>query len=401
MAIERKKRRRSKQVSIELQTSPPVSITISVTKRSNGTFMARKTIQSKPYCAYGKTEDEAAQNLILAYNKPSSAESAPVQELLQVNASLTFGEWFDVWVSTYLKIGNKEATFVNYRTVAKIHILPRIGHIPLTDLKERHFMLMCREISKTHSQATTSLALFICRTCLKTAVEEDILEKHPIKKFSVGRKAHRERIALDESEASTFLEVARMHRLYCAFLILIFCGLRRNELLGLKWDDINLEEGWLRIARGLFKIPHNDDALPYEFTAPKTPTSYRTVPILPLLITELNAHKRRQEAEKAATPYYFEQNLVFPRQNGLPLYPDTISKQFKKLLKRAGLRDAKLHDLRRTCATIALNAGATPRTVAELLGHSSTRMVNEIYSVSNQKDKVLAIQSIGSAIFTT
>ena len=390
-------KKQSKLVTVKIPLDPPIPLRISIIKRKDGLRMARKQVSGEIIVAYGSTEDETVSKFIQAFL--NSRSTAQVQKPAK-NTYKHFADWLDLWLETRLRIGNKQLTKDTYKSIAQHHIKPWVGAIQLAELKEADFITMCHNIRKTHSQATTSQALFICRACLKSAVEENIIIANPIHKISVKRKAVREKVSLTPMEVNLFLESAKKHRQYTAFLVFIVLGLRRNELLGLKWTDFNSTEQCLQIARGLFKAP-KVIGRPIEFNATKTESSCRSIPIPEWLILQLMKHKENQISESIKANAEKAPELIFCRRDGNPYHPDYMSRLFKSILNSAGIRYAKLHDLRRTCATLALNRGATPRTVAELLGHSSTRMVNEVYTVSAKIDKERAVNAVGSILLPT
>lgn len=398
------KNEKSKQVNVLIPASPPIRLKVRIYKRKDGLYMARKQIAGQRFTGYGSSESEAIDKFINAYAQPRPDKRTEVLE--HINGSndkqlIKFGDWLTIWVEKHLRIGNKPITASSYAGAINNNIKPWIGEIFINELRESDLQYMCTKIRSSRSQATTERALFICRSALTVAVNEGLLEKHPVSTLSVKRKLTKERTALSPEEARVFLEYAKKHRQYCAFLLLIACGLRRNELLGLKWLDIHLDDGYLQIVRGLFKLPKATDGHSVEFSAPKTDTSVRTIPLPDWLIVELKLHQSRQETQYKKLKIKNPLGLVFCRRDGNPFYPDYISRLFTALLTSAGIRKVKLHDLRRTCATLALNSGATPRTVAELLGHASTRMVNEVYTVSSQGDKDRAVNAVISAIHST
>ena len=386
------KNKKSKTITVKIPLDPPLPIKISVIKRLDGLLMARKQLSGKIVTVYGSNEEELAAKFVSAYENLTTPQK---KNKNQQRKGILFGEWIDTWLSFHLRIGNKPITAQTYATIAKYHIKPYVGDVLLEELRESDFQQMCQSIRQYRSQATASQALFICRTSLNVAVEEGLITSHPIRKLAIKRKQQREKVALTPTEANQFLAEAKKHRMYTAFLVFIACGLRRNELLGLRWSDFDSKEKCLRISRGLFKVKRVNDR-PIEFDLPKTETSCRSIPLTDWLVEELLRYKVKQIEDSKKVKAIEVPELMFCRQDGHPFHPDYISRLFKSILHSAKIRYAKLHDLRRTCATLALNGGASPRTVAELLGHSSTRMVNEVYTVSTKTDKERAILSVSS-----
>ena len=157
-------------------------------------------------------------------------------------------------------------------------------------------------------------------------------------------------------------------------MLAIHCGLRQGELLGLKWDDVDLERGTLQVRRTLSGG---------AFTSPKTAKSRRTVRLKQSAVEALRRHLECQLGEiDRAGPLWQENGLIFATERGTPLNRHNLgSRSFKPLLKRAGLpQSTRFHDLRHTCATLLLVQGIHPKVVQELLGHSNVGITLDTYS---------------------
>jgi integrase len=157
------------------------------------------------------------------------------------------------------------------------------------------------------------------------------------------------------------------------YIVAVHCGLRQGELLGLKWEDVDLEVGTLQIRRTLSNG---------EFTTPKTAKSRRSVNITPTAVEALERHSERQAGEMIkADTLHQDQNLVFASQVGTPLSRRNLTRSFKALLRRAGLpHSVRFHDLRHTCATLLLGSGFNAKFVQELLGHATIAITLDTYS---------------------
>ena len=154
-------------------------------------------------------------------------------------------------------------------------------------------------------------------------------------------------------------------------------GMRQGELLTLKWDDVDLERGVLRVRRTL---THADKA--YVLGEPKTNKSRRTIRLTTSAVTALRAHLSRQleEMERMGSLYQ-PGGLVFAAETGTIVNPSNLrNRSFKLLLKRAGLRTIRFHDLRHSCATLLLSKNVNPKVVSEMLGHASVRITLDTYS---------------------
>jgi len=175
--------------------------------------------------------------------------------------------------------------------------------------------------------------------------------------------------------AATFLDFVRGDRLEAIWALVLLRGLRRGEACGLRWTDIDLREGTIRIERALLSV--NGRAVESDV---KTDTGRRTVPIDPGLVTLLRAHDRRQKEERLAGGEAWQgTGHVVANELGEPYHPDALAKRFQVLVKASGLPRIRFHDLRHSCASLLLARGVQPKVVAELLGHASVQITLALY----------------------
>jgi integrase len=182
---------------------------------------------------------------------------------------------------------------------------------------------------------------------------------------------------LDAEQARRLLEAARVDRLEALYVLALNTGMRQGELLALKWDDVDLERGLLRVRRTL---THSDNG--FVLGEPKTKKSRRTTRLTAGAVQGLREHLTRQleEMERLGS-LYKPGGLIFATQSGTIINPSNLrNRSFKSLLKRAELRPIRFHDLRHTCATLLLSKDVNPKIVSEMLGHSSAIITLDIYA---------------------
>jgi integrase len=173
-----------------------------------------------------------------------------------------------------------------------------------------------------------------------------------------------------------FLEFAKPHRLYAAFFVLAMTGARRGEVLGLRWSDVDLGGAALYVRRSLVCVTHEA-----QYSETKTARSRRAIALDPATVSTLRAHRSRQLAERlAAGEAYDDSDLVFVDSMGRALHPERFSRTFQEQVARATLPRIRLHDLRHTWASLALQRGIHPKVVSERLGHANTTITLDIYS---------------------
>jgi integrase len=184
---------------------------------------------------------------------------------------------------------------------------------------------------------------------------------------------------LSEAEARTFLDAARGagDRFEALYVLAVTTGLRRGELLGLRWDDADLDRGTLRVGRALVRVGGR-----HVIGETKTRRGRRRINLTPRTVAALKAHRKRQlEQRVRLAGFYEDHGLIFSSENGTPLNPENLVKRsFKPLLKKAGLPEIRFHDLRHTCATLLLGRSVHPKIVQELLGHATIAMTLDTYS---------------------
>jgi integrase len=181
---------------------------------------------------------------------------------------------------------------------------------------------------------------------------------------------------LDAEQAKRFLETSRGNRLEALYVLAVTAGLRIGELLGLMWEDLDLDAETLRVRRTKSQAKSGP-----TFTSPKNGKG-RSIRLTQRAVEALKSHKAAQNAERLKLGDLWENNdLVFCTTAGRPLdFRNVATASFKPLLKKAGLPDIRFHDLRHTCATLLLSRGHHPKLVQELLGHASVAMTLDRYS---------------------
>lgn len=327
---------------------------------------------------YGKTQKEAREKL-KQFSRKLEDGFAPSK------GKMTFGEWIDQWLEQHVKRQKRITTWENYDVLARLHIKPKIGQIKLGALKSADLQnLYNQKIDSGRvdnkgglSSKTVGLIHLVCHLALKQAVRESLIARNVADATTVPSKQKKEIVPMNEAEIKQFLTVNRQDRLFAAFYLLISTGLRRGELLGLKWSDIDMEAKTLHIQRSLVKTITEKA----KFHPPKTLKSMRLVHLTDEVMEELMRHKARQDEEKAELETaYNDEQMVFCRKDGVPLYPDVLYNRFHELLDRAQLSHFRIHDLRHTFATIMLKQDVHAKVVQEILGHSNVGVTLDTYS---------------------
>jgi integrase len=288
-------------------------------------------------------------------------------------------EWFTYWVDTIAPARVRPRTLESYRSMIRLHILPRIGQRRLDQLMPEHLEQMYAELlASGRSPATVLRVHRVLHRALKIAVQRERVARNVATLVDPPKQRRAETpMPLDVDECRKVLAAAEGRRNAARWTVALALGLRQSEALGLQWRDIDLEVGKLSVRRGLHRV----DGKGLMFEEPKTPRSRRTVALPGPLTAALRMHRETQDLERmVAGTDWQDFDLVFAQPNGRPLDKHSDYEAWTRLLADAGVRHIRLHDGRHTAATLLLTAGVHPRVVMELLGHSQMRTTTDIYS---------------------
>jgi integrase len=306
----------------------------------------------------------------------------------------------------------------------RLHVKPYVGHIGLRALQasdlQRLFNNLLKEgrvvkekkvddeqpatdkgdINPGLSLETVQKIRTIVKTALKQAVDNDLIIKNPAAATRLPKMEKKEVVPFTGEEAEKFLATARKSRLFAGYYLDMFAGLRRGEMLGLRWNDISWEASNFEIKRELVEI--KDDATgkyKLDFQTPKTPKSRRTIPMTEDMVKVLKSHKARQAEEKLFFgKAYQNEDLVFCSEDGRRIWPRNFNRQYTSLLKQTGIEHKKPHAMRHTCASLLLEAGEELKNVQEILGHSKISITADIYTHVLDKTKKKALDKLNDLI---
>ncbi|HXD33676.1 MAG TPA: tyrosine-type recombinase/integrase [Pyrinomonadaceae bacterium] len=294
----------------------------------------------------------------------------------------TVEEYLKKWLETAARPRLRENTYRQYEGLIDRYIKPALGDRLLADVRPLDVQSFYSSLSaKELSPRTVRYTHSVLASALKQAVRWRMLAHNPCDAVELPRKVASEMQSLTPAEAASFLEAAGSDRWYALFSLALATGLRPSEYLGLKWADIDLEQGVLNVQRSLHWRTFK--AGDWYFGEPKTPRSRRRIPLPASVVRALTAHRLRQnEARLEAGPEYKNLDLVFATLEGQPLIRlNVVQKHFKPILERAKLPTTlRLYDLRHSCATLLLAANENPKVVSERLGHASITLTMDTYS---------------------
>ncbi|TMC54240.1 MAG: site-specific integrase [Chloroflexi bacterium] len=319
---------------------------------------------------YGSTREEVHRKLTAALHAANTTGLADAR-------GLTVGEFLKQWLSEVAEPSIRPMTYRGYEVNVRLHINPVLGTIPLERLEPLHVQsLVNRKLKQALSPKTVRYIRGTLRTALNQAVRWGLVARNAAALVDGPRVASFEIQPFSPEEARRFLTAAKGHRLEALYSVALTMGLRQGEALGLRWQDIDLQMGYLRVARQLQRF----DGV-FQLVEPKTTRSRRTIVMPSTVLGVLAEHRGRQDLERdAAGPAWKEWGLVFTRPDGYPLDGTVVTHQFHRFLEQAGLPQRRFHDLRHSCATLLLAQGVSPRVVMEILGHSQIALTMNTYT---------------------
>jgi len=319
---------------------------------------------------YGKTRQEAHEKL--------TALARLVHQGMPVaSASHTVEAYLRAWLHEVAKRRVRPRTWETYELLIRRHIVPVIGDKRLDRLTAADVRrLLDRKRDEELSTSTVRQLHAVLRVALQQAVREDLLPRNIARLVEVPVPSNDPVWPLTMDEARRLLKTASEDRLYALWAVAVGVGLRRGEALGLRWEDVDLEDGTVRVAQSLQRAQGR-----LQFSAPKTARSRRTVPLPHVCVEALRGHRHRQDGERQRLgEAWTESGLVFTTAVGTPIEPRNLNRSFDALCARADVRRVRLHDLRHTCASLLLAQGVSPRVVMETLGHSQISITMNTYT---------------------
>jgi integrase len=295
----------------------------------------------------------------------------------------------DIWLPA-IQHTIKPSTFESYRRNVRLHVAGRpIGRRQLQDLDGSDLNALYAQLVSGDDQhrklSARSVAYVstILHRAFRDAVKWQAIVRNPVEASDPPKPSSKPEMATwRATELAMFLSGTAEDRLSGAWWLLATTGMRRGEVLGLRWAEVDLDAGRLRITRTLITTEVQRKGEPgMAWGTPKTAKGRRQVALDPATVAALRTHRARQLEERLALGEgYADEDLVVCLVDGRPLHPKTLSYYFVRAARRLGLPTIRLHDLRHTHATLALKAGVHPRVVQERLGHANVSITLDTYS---------------------
>ncbi|WP_295758215.1 site-specific integrase [uncultured Oscillibacter sp.] len=368
----------------------------SIRKRKDGRWEGRYTAGRDPVTGkviyknvLGKTQAEVKEKLKAAIEK-SAVRTVSMEHY-------TVGQWLDIWMENYAKLQVRASSYKTYQGFIDNHIKPALGDMLLKKLAAMDLQRLYKHLLESGRVECTEprskpkgLSVKTVRninqmisSALNCAVEQRLIPANPTKGCVLPKLERKEMKILPPESLGTFFEEARRSGVFELYYIDLATGLRRGELLGLKWNDIDLDKGIIHVRRQVLRQNGKVVEAPL-----KTKNSYRNIAVGADTVKVLKGMEQKDE-------------YVFPSPYGGPMSPDSVLHMLQRVLKRAGLERIRFHDLRHTFSVLALQNGVDVKTLPAMLGHYSAGFTLDTYAHVTTSMQKQAANAVGSFLSGT
>ena len=347
----------------------------SIYQRNDGRWVAMINLgyedgKRKRKSFYGDTRREVQRQLTKALrDQQQGLPVAPERQTVQA--------FLERWLRDVVQPNLRPATYTSYEVLVRVHIVPVLGKVQLAELAPQQVQdLMTQMRTKGSSERTIQYMRAVLRRALGQALKWGVVARNVAALTDPPRVRRTEVKPWTLEQAKTFLAAIKGDRLEALYALELSLGLRRGEVLGLAWDDIDLEKRTLSVRRTLQRIGGQ-----LQLGEPKTETSARTLTIPRELVPVLKAHRVRQvEMRLKAGAAWQETGMVFTTQVGTMLEPRNANRSFAQAVAKAGLPSIRFHDLRHTAISQLIAHGTPVTTAQKIAGHSRLSTTADIYT---------------------
>lgn len=392
----------------------------SITIRKDGTYHGRVYVTTtsgirKRVSVYGKTRDDVREKITTLQSQENQGIPVP-------DTNMKLEDYLTYWLATVVRVNRRPKTYQGYESVARVHLVPGLGRKKIRTLrasevrtwlaqvasecqcckhgwdKERREPECCAARPKTCCHSLLSRRMVqsihaVLRNALQNAVREELIVRNVAQLVQVPTPSYDTGKGLSVAEARLLLRESAEDRLHALYLLALIMGMRRGELLGIRWEAVNLDRETLTVDRALQRVSGE-----LRLVQPKTLASVRTVPLPPIVVKALTEHRERQAQERAAAGIEWKQNgLVFTSRIGTPLEPDNLRRSWYPLRKRLGL-EIRFHDLRHSAVSLLLDLGVPPHIVRQIVGHSDIGVTMKIYAHASLDEQRKALRKLGDTL---
>lgn len=369
-------------------------------KRADGRYAARVFVlqpdgSRKPKWVYSRDFAECLR-------KRDALLAAVRDEIPVPTRDMILGDWLDYWLEQIILPKSPYTTYAAYEQAVRLRLKPLLGGKRLPALSVPDVRSARNKVVSNSSASAAKKMLTALRSALTAAMKDDLLTRNVAQLVELPEVEPEEHEPWTPDQAVRFFRAAVRHPLYAGFLLALITGLRRAEIRGLRWQDIDLDTRtmYVRKQRQRLKVPGR----------PMTETEYSpkgkgrrkrqgAIGLPVVLVEPLRAQKARQEALRAAAGAAWTDNdLVFAYGDGRPMNQDALHGAFKRLTKRLGLPEIRLHDLRHGASTMLADMGVHPHVNQAIMGHSSSETTMSVYNHAALQAQREALDRLGDRL---
>ena len=306
----------------------------------------------------------------------------------------TVEKYLHYWLTEVAGRRLRVTTLAGYEVVIRLHLVPTLGKKQLSKLTPQDI----RKLMTAKRQAGLSVRMVqyihaVLRNTLQDAVREELVTRNVARLVQVETPDYEVGKGLTIAQVQRLLETVKPTRWHSLYVLALMLGLRRGELLGLRWSDVDLDGATLTVRQNLVRASGE-----LRLQAPKTRRSRRTLPLpLPVVVALRQQRERQARDRLAAGSSWASNDLVFTTSLGTPIEPRNLARHFYSVRDRAGLPGVRFHDLRHTCLTLLLSLGTPPHTAQAIAGHSHVDVTMMIYAHSGMAEQTEALRKLGEA----
>ena len=352
---------------------------------------ARKRVR-----VYGRTRQEVHDKLIEA--KGLARQGIPVHD-----KNWRVGDYLDYWLGHVVQATRRPATYDQCERMVRLYLKPSLGDLPMSRLSVPVVQeFLNQKLAEGYSIPNVQVMRKVLSSALTCALREELVSRNVARLVVLPTHQPVEIKPWTADEAKQFLTASRTSPLYPAFLLLLLYGLRRGEVLGLSWQDVDFAEGTVHVRQQLQRVDHSLQLGPL-----KTRAGRRDLPLLHMVRDTLTAHLRSQiraqltgDSEWRGDPVE-SIRLVFVAQNGHPMEPSALRRSFRRICRQNSIRLIRVHDLRHTAATLLKNLKVPARDAQLILGHAKITTTLQIYQHDDMSSRLEALEKVESLFLRT
>ncbi|MEU3417864.1 tyrosine-type recombinase/integrase [Streptomyces murinus] len=323
---------------------------------------------------YGATWDEANEKLGKLQDQERNGIPVP-------SRAWSVGEWLSYWVDHIVKPEREHNTYVKYESKIRLYLMPHLAKKPLAKLTPAQIRTFMAALKREEVGASTRFeVLRVLRNALNRAMREELLTRNVALLVDMPKVSKDQKKPWNAREAITFLRSVRAHRLYAACVLVLVLGLRRSEVLGLRWQDVDFEASQISTVKQVQRVK----GVGLVLKDLKTESSQAVLPLPKFCARALKERMELQELERKIAGGHWSQepghDLIFSSEHGGMIDPVGFSRTFERLVKRAGVRRITIRLARHTCGTLLAFLKVHPKVAQAILRHSQIRMTMDVYT---------------------